>query len=45
MVEEDISTVISVFEPGRKDESALKNLIVEYTAALRKSSPCEVKSG
>ncbi|RFC71965.1 hypothetical protein [Streptomyces sp. AcE210] len=45
VVKEDISTVIRVFEPGHKDESALKNLITEYTAALRKSSPCEVKSG
>ncbi|MFE6801933.1 hypothetical protein ACFVEN_09650 [Streptomyces sp. NPDC057681] len=42
---EDISTVIRVFEPGHKDESALKKLITEYTAALKKSSPCEVKSG
>ncbi|MGW6401038.1 hypothetical protein [Streptomyces sp. NPDC055134] len=45
VVKEDISTVIRVFEPGRKDESALKNLITEYTEALKRSSPCEVKSG
>ncbi|MFB6671801.1 hypothetical protein ACFCWG_05235 [Streptomyces sp. NPDC056390] len=42
---EDISTVIRVFEPGHKDESALKKLITDYTMALKKSSPCEVKSG
>ncbi|MFE6902347.1 hypothetical protein ACFVFJ_36765 [Streptomyces sp. NPDC057717] len=45
VVKEDISTVIRVFEPGHKDESALKNLITEYAEALKKSSPCEVKSG
>ncbi|MFB8268437.1 hypothetical protein ACFC96_17765 [Streptomyces sp. NPDC055955] len=45
VVKEDISTVIRVFEPGHKGESALKNVITEYTAALKKSSPCEVKSG
>ncbi|WP_432165629.1 hypothetical protein [Streptomyces sp. bgisy031] len=45
VVKEDISTVIRVFEPGRKGESALKNVITEYAAALKKSSPCEVKSG
>ncbi|MFF1395915.1 hypothetical protein ACFVZD_19120 [Streptomyces sp. NPDC058287] len=45
VVKEDISTAIRVFEPGNKAESALENLIAEYTAALRKASPCEVKSG
>lgn len=45
VVKENISTVIRVFEPGHKDESALKNLITEYTTALKRSSPCEVKSG
>ncbi|MFG2656113.1 hypothetical protein [Streptomyces sp. NPDC048425] len=45
VVKEDISTAIRVFEPGHQDESVLKNLIAEYTAALRKASPCEVKSG
>ncbi|MFB7709436.1 hypothetical protein [Streptomyces sp. NPDC056105] len=44
VVKEDISTVIRVFEPGHKDESALKDLITEYTAALKKSSPGAVKS-
>ncbi|MEU5057879.1 MULTISPECIES: hypothetical protein [unclassified Streptomyces] len=44
MVKEDISTVIRIFEPGHKDESALKDLITECMAALKKSSPCEVKS-
>ncbi|MFE5026552.1 hypothetical protein ACFRAO_25340 [Streptomyces sp. NPDC056656] len=45
VVKEDISTVIRVFEPGRKDESAFKNLITEYTEALKRSTPCEAKSG
>ncbi|MGW6360428.1 hypothetical protein ACWFR5_36020 [Streptomyces sp. NPDC055092] len=45
VVKEDISTVVRVFEPGHKDESALKDLITEYTEALKRSSPCEVKSG
>ncbi|MFG2524279.1 hypothetical protein [Streptomyces sp. NPDC048527] len=45
VVKEDISTVIRVFEPGHKDESALKDLITEYTEVLKTSSPCEVKSG
>ncbi|MFD3478038.1 hypothetical protein [Streptomyces sp. NPDC058695] len=45
VVEEDISTVIRVFEPGHKDESALKNLITEYAAALKRGSPCEAKAG
>ncbi|MFD5119259.1 hypothetical protein [Streptomyces sp. NPDC058385] len=45
MVEAGISTAIRVFEPGHKDESALKDLIVECAAALKNSSPCEAKSG
>ncbi|MEU6812573.1 hypothetical protein ABZ920_27070 [Streptomyces sp. NPDC046831] len=38
--EEDISTLIKVLEPARKDESAMKDLIVGYTDALRAQKPC-----
>ncbi|MGP4087045.1 hypothetical protein [Streptomyces sp. KR55] len=40
VVTEDISTLIRVLEPGREDETAMKNLISGYTTALEKSQPC-----
>ncbi|MFD3559002.1 hypothetical protein ACFWVU_04940 [Streptomyces sp. NPDC058686] len=42
---DQLSTVIRVFEPGRKDASALKDLIAECTETLKASSSCEVRSG
>ncbi|MFE2261016.1 hypothetical protein [Streptomyces griseosporeus] len=43
--EEDISTVIKTLKPGRKDESAMKDLISGYTASLKKQQPCLKKNG
>ncbi|MFC4612287.1 hypothetical protein ACFO9E_31725 [Streptomyces maoxianensis] len=38
--EEDISTVIKVLKPGKPDESAMKDLITEYTSALKTQDAC-----
>lgn len=38
--EEDISTVIKVLKPGKPDEAAMKELITEYTSALRTQDAC-----
>ncbi|MGV9254249.1 hypothetical protein [Streptomyces sp. NPDC003697] len=38
--EEDISTLIKVLGPARKDMSSMKGLIVGYTEALRAQKPC-----
>ncbi|MEU0443359.1 hypothetical protein ABZ202_27105 [Streptomyces sp. NPDC006186] len=38
--EEDISTFIETFKPGRPDESAMKELMTGYKAALEKQQPC-----
>ncbi|KUN45569.1 hypothetical protein [Streptomyces olivochromogenes] len=38
---EDISTLVKVLKPARPDESAMKNLISGYTAALNKQGPCK----
>lgn len=37
---EDISILIKTVKPGRRDESAMKELISSYTAALKKQQPC-----
>ncbi|MEU3982293.1 hypothetical protein AB0F77_19685 [Streptomyces sp. NPDC026672] len=42
--EEDISTFIKVLNPGRPDESAMKDMISGYTAALKKKQPCTPES-
>ncbi|MCH0567274.1 hypothetical protein [Streptomyces sp. MUM 2J] len=38
--EEDISTFIENWKPGRQDETAMKDLMSGYTAALKKQQPC-----
>ncbi|MEU4153843.1 hypothetical protein [Streptomyces sp. NPDC026659] len=38
--DESTSTYVRTLKPGRQDESAMKSLIVGYTAALRKQHPC-----
>ncbi|MFF1731920.1 hypothetical protein [Streptomyces sp. NPDC058247] len=42
---DQLSTVIRAFEPGHKDASTLKDLITEYTEALKTSLLCGVKLG
>ncbi|GAA3842120.1 hypothetical protein [Streptomyces chiangmaiensis] len=41
---EDISTLVKVLKPGRRDESAMKDLISGYTGALEKEQPCKQRS-
>lgn len=41
---EDISTLIKVLKPGRRDESAMKSLISGYTAAFKRQQPCQQAS-
>ncbi|MFG2358130.1 hypothetical protein [Streptomyces sp. NPDC048521] len=38
---EDISTLIKVLKPARQDESAMKDLITDYTASLKEQQPCK----
>ncbi|MFJ4633080.1 hypothetical protein [Streptomyces sp. NPDC088847] len=42
--EEDISTLINVLKPGRPDEPAMKSLISDYTATVKKEAPCKQKT-
>ncbi|MGV9347605.1 hypothetical protein ACWDSD_22845 [Streptomyces spiralis] len=37
---EDISTFIKVLKPARSDETAMKDLITDYTATYKKQRPC-----
>ncbi|WP_043683483.1 hypothetical protein [Streptomyces xylophagus] len=41
---EDISTLIKVLKPARSDESAMKSLITDYTAKVKKQGPCKKRS-
>ncbi|MEV0736257.1 hypothetical protein AB0I51_09845 [Streptomyces sp. NPDC050549] len=38
---EDISTLVKVLKPARSDESAMKSLISDYTAKVKKQGPCK----
>ncbi|WP_317445709.1 hypothetical protein [Streptomyces collinus] len=38
---EDISTLVKVLEPARRDESAMKDLIQGYTTSLEGQHPCK----
>ncbi|MGW1861371.1 hypothetical protein [Streptomyces collinus] len=38
---EDLSTLVKVLEPGRRNESAMKDLIQEYTTSLKGQHPCK----
>ncbi|MEU0033873.1 hypothetical protein [Streptomyces sp. NPDC006333] len=38
--DKDISVAVKVLKPGHRDESAMKELIVEYTSAFKKQQPC-----
>lgn len=42
--QEDISTLVKILEPARRNESAVKDLIKGYTASLRKQHPCHATS-
>ncbi|MBK3569983.1 hypothetical protein [Streptomyces sp. MBT62] len=39
--EEDISTLVNVLKPARSNESAMKSLITDYTARVKKQGPCK----
>jgi hypothetical protein len=41
---EDISTLIKVLKPARSDEAAMKSLITDYTARVKKQGPCKKTS-
>ncbi|MFJ9898839.1 hypothetical protein ACIQPR_36465 [Streptomyces sp. NPDC091280] len=41
---EDISTLVKVLKPARSDESAMKSLITDYTAKVKKQGPCKKRS-
>ncbi|MFJ5310243.1 hypothetical protein [Streptomyces sp. NPDC088350] len=41
---EDISTLINVLKPARPNESAMKSLITDYTAKVKKQGPCKKRS-
>ncbi|WP_406453838.1 hypothetical protein OH768_14935 [Streptomyces sp. NBC_01622] len=41
VVEEDISTLVNVLKPARPNESAMKSLISDYTATVKKQGPCK----
>ncbi|MFD8421837.1 hypothetical protein [Streptomyces sp. NPDC059466] len=38
--DKDISVAVKVLKPGHRDESAMKELILEYTSAFKKQQPC-----
>ncbi|WP_240468098.1 hypothetical protein [Streptomyces dangxiongensis] len=42
--EEDISTLVKVLKPARRDEAAMKKFIRRYTASLKEQRPCKAAS-
>ncbi|MFB0620755.1 hypothetical protein [Streptomyces sp. AGS-58] len=42
--EEDISTLVKVLKPARRDEAAMKKFIRGYTASLKEQRPCKAAS-
>lgn len=40
VADKDISVAVKVLQPGHRDESAMKELILQYTSAFKKQQPC-----